>query len=204
MNFAELPPSKQWAGLNYKGDKVGEVWLKPQGDPFAVTFRIPQTTFQTPGLVRALTVANLLKTMGIAAEEVESWRYGEFSHSGVGGPDSEFKNLLPPPPAGFSHLPWNPRNTKRRNSGYGKTTRKLAYLASRGQMRVPFGYRWKVSPTLAQGVAVLGVGEPWSPTRKAPFPGPRRRRLQFPGVYSPGRRVMSGSAACREPRRSRP
>ena len=54
MNFSERPPSTQWAALKYRGEKFAEVWFKPEGEPFALTFRIPQRSFQIPGLGTAL------------------------------------------------------------------------------------------------------------------------------------------------------
>jgi hypothetical protein len=104
MNFSEQAPSKQWAALKYRGEKFAEVWFKPEGDPFALTFRIPQNSFQIPGLGPQLTTENLLKAVAIAPEEVESWRHGDVSHSGVSGADPELRNPLPPPPQDLPHL----------------------------------------------------------------------------------------------------
>ena len=97
MNFAEHPPSKQWAALKYRGEKFAEVWFQPEGQPLALTFRIPQGSFQIPGIGELLTAENLLKAVGIAAEEVESWRHEGASPSGTDEPHSEFGNPLPPP-----------------------------------------------------------------------------------------------------------
>jgi hypothetical protein len=104
MNFAEQAPSKQWAALKYRGEKFAEVWFKPEGDPFALTFRIPQESFHIPGMGQNLTTENLLKAVAVAPEEVESWRHGDVSHSGADGPDPELRNLLPPPPEDVPHL----------------------------------------------------------------------------------------------------
>src|SRR6266436_4696732 len=76
VSFSEQPPSKQWAALKYRGEKLAEVWLKPEGEPFALTFRIPRESFQIPGMGQRLTTENLLKAVGITTEEVESWRHG--------------------------------------------------------------------------------------------------------------------------------
>src|SRR5262245_60670558 len=73
VNFSERPPSKQWAALKYRGDTFAEVWFKPEGEPFALTFRIPGESFQLPDMGQLLTTENLLKAVGIAAEDVESW-----------------------------------------------------------------------------------------------------------------------------------
>jgi hypothetical protein len=51
-----------------------------------------------------LTTENLLKAVGIAAAEVESWRHEGASHSGMSGPGSELGCPLPPPPQGVTHL----------------------------------------------------------------------------------------------------
>ncbi len=104
MNFSERPPSKQWAALKYLGEKFADVWFKPGGEPFALTFRIPQRSFQIPGMGQALTAANLLTAVGIATEEVESWRHQGAAHSGVSGSTSDLGHPLPPPPQEVTHL----------------------------------------------------------------------------------------------------
>ena len=104
MSFAEQPPSKQWAALKYRGEKLAEVWFKPEGEPFALTFRIPQKSFQIPGMGQRLTTETLLKTVGIATEEVESWRHEGASHSATIESNSELKKSLPPPPQDIAHL----------------------------------------------------------------------------------------------------
>lgn len=104
MNFAEQPPSTQWAALKYRGAAFAEVWFKPEGEPCAVTFRIPQAGFQIPGMDQQLTIENLLKTVAIAPEEVESWRLGDLSHANLDGPNPELKNPIPPPPPDVAHL----------------------------------------------------------------------------------------------------
>lgn len=104
MTFSEQPPSKQWAALKYRGDKFAEVWFKPEGEPFALTFRIPRGSFQLPGMGQLLTIGNLLKAVGIATGEVESWRHEGGSPAGMSGPDSEPGRPLPPPPQDATHL----------------------------------------------------------------------------------------------------
>jgi uncharacterized protein YoxC len=104
MTFSEHPPSKQWAALKYGGDIIAEVWFKPEGEPFALTFRIPQKSFQIPGMGERLTTENLLKAVGIATEEVESWRHEGASHSGMNESSSELGHPLPPPPQDVTHL----------------------------------------------------------------------------------------------------
>lgn len=97
MNFAEQPPSKQWATLKYRGEKFAEVWFKPEAEPFALRFRIPQKSFQIPGMGQRLTIENLLKAVAIATKEVESWRHGGVSHAGMHGSNPELRTPLPPP-----------------------------------------------------------------------------------------------------------
>src|SRR5262249_1254988 len=85
-------------------ERFAEVWFKPEGEPFALTFRIPQTSFQIPGMGQRLTTENLLKAVAIATEEVESWRYGDVSHPGLGGSNPELRHPLPPPPPAVGSL----------------------------------------------------------------------------------------------------
>lgn len=96
MNFSEQPPSKEWAALKYRGESFAEVWFKPEGKPFALTFRIPQKSFQIPGMGQLLTTENLLKALTIATEEVESWRYDGDSHSGMNESNLQMSDPLPP------------------------------------------------------------------------------------------------------------
>jgi len=109
MNFSERPPSQQWAALTYKGAKFAEVWFKPEGEPLALTFRIPQGSFQIPGMGQLLTIENLLKAVGIAADEVESCRGESASQSGTNMPAPELRHPLSPPPEDVSHLTFHVR-----------------------------------------------------------------------------------------------
>jgi len=104
VNFFEQPPSKQWATLKYRGEKFAEVWFKPEGEPFTLTFRILQKSFQIPGMSQQLTTENLLKAVAIPTEEIESWRHGDVSHSGMNGSNPDLRNPLPPPPLEVTHL----------------------------------------------------------------------------------------------------
>jgi hypothetical protein len=104
VNFSEQPPSQQWAALTCRGGKIAEVWFKPEGEPFGLTFRVPQESFQIPGMGQRLTTENLLKAVAIATEEVDSWGLGSVSHSGMDGSDPELRNPLPQPPPDASHL----------------------------------------------------------------------------------------------------
>ncbi len=104
MNFSEQPPSKEWAALKYRGEKIAEVWFKPEGEPFALTFRIPQKSFQLPDMAQLLTTENLLRAVGIANEEVESWHHGGISPSGMDGSHAELGHPLPPLPQDVTHF----------------------------------------------------------------------------------------------------
>jgi hypothetical protein len=100
VNFSEQPPSKQWATLKYRGEPIAEVWFKPEGEPFALKFRIPQSSFHLPGIGPLLTTENLLKAVGIATAEVESFRHDGAPHPGN---NEEPGHPLPPPQDG-THL----------------------------------------------------------------------------------------------------
>src|SRR5882724_4032397 len=104
VNFSQQPPSQQWAALKYRGEKFAEVWFKPEGEPFALTFRIPQRSFQIPGMAQRMTAENLLKAVAIATEEVESWRHGGVCHSGMNGSNPELRQPLRPPPEDVAQL----------------------------------------------------------------------------------------------------
>ncbi len=104
MNFSEQPPSKQWAALKYRGERFAEVWFNPDGESCQLTFRIPRESFQIPGMDRQLTIGTLVKAIGRAAEEVESWRQGDLLHAGMHGANPEFRTVLPAPPPDVTHL----------------------------------------------------------------------------------------------------
>jgi hypothetical protein len=104
VNFSERPPSKQWAALKYRGETIAEVWFKPEGEPFALAFRIPAESFQIPGMSQQLTMGNLLGAVGLATEEVESWSHEGASQPATGGRDSEFQHPLAPPAPDVAHL----------------------------------------------------------------------------------------------------
>jgi hypothetical protein len=104
VDFSEQPPSKQWAALKCRGEKFAEVWLKPEGEPFGLIFRIPRETFQIPGMGKQLTMENLLKAVAVGREEVESWRHADVSHAGMNGSNPDLRNALPPPPQPITHL----------------------------------------------------------------------------------------------------
>ena len=104
MNFSEQPPSTEWAVLKYRREKIAEVWFKPEGEPFALTFRIPRKSFHIPGIGPLLTPENLLMAVAIATEEVQSWRHEGASHSGMNGSNSELGHPLAPPPQDVAQL----------------------------------------------------------------------------------------------------
>jgi len=104
VNFSEQLPSKQWAALTLRGERIAEVWFKPEGEPLALVFRIPRSSFQIPGIGQRLTTENLLKAVDIATDEVESWRHGDAFHSAEDGPDPELTNPLRQPPFDVPHL----------------------------------------------------------------------------------------------------
>ena len=104
MNFFEQPPSKQWAALKFGGEEFAGVWFKPDDEPLGLTFRIPEKSFRIPGLDQLLTIENLLRSVGIAIEEVESWRHAEISHASSNGSNPEFKRLLTPPAEDVPHV----------------------------------------------------------------------------------------------------
>jgi hypothetical protein len=104
VNFSEQPPSKQWAALKYRGETFAEVWFKPEGEPFALSFRIPQKSFLIPGMGQRLTIENLLRAVAVTTEEVESWRHEGVPHSGMNGSNPELRHALPPPPKDVTHL----------------------------------------------------------------------------------------------------
>lgn len=86
-----------------RAEKIAEVWFKPDGNAFAVAFRIPQKSFRIPGLGQNFTIENLLKSVGIA-DDVDSWRYGDVAHAGTNRTNPEIKNPLLPPPQDAAHL----------------------------------------------------------------------------------------------------
>ena len=104
MNFSERVPSNGWAALKHMGEVVAEVWFKPEGEPFTLVFRVPQKWFQTSDISQRLTIENLLKAVAISNDEVESWRLGDASHSGMDGTNPELRHPLPPPPPDATHL----------------------------------------------------------------------------------------------------
>jgi hypothetical protein len=104
VNFSEQPPSKHWAALKFRGEKFADVWFKPEGEPLALHFRIPQNSFHIPGMGQRLTTENLLRAVAIAPEEVESWRHGGVTASAPDGSNPQLRDPLPQPPPDVTHL----------------------------------------------------------------------------------------------------
>jgi hypothetical protein len=90
--------------LTFRGERIAEVWFKPDGEPFALVFRIPQSSFQIPGIGQRLTAENLLKAVAVATDAVESWRHGGAPQSAPDGSGPDLTSLLPPPPHDETHL----------------------------------------------------------------------------------------------------
>jgi hypothetical protein len=104
VKFSEQPPSKQWANLTFRGERIADVWFKPEGEPSTVVFRIPRGSFQLPGIAPRLTAESLLKSVGIAPEEVEAWRPEGAMHSSPDAPCPELTSPLPQPADDAPHL----------------------------------------------------------------------------------------------------
>jgi hypothetical protein len=90
--------------LKYRGKIFADVWFKPEGEPFALTFRIPRTSFQVPDLGQRLTAENLLKAVGRAVDQVESWSQEGETLVGSNGPAFDLGCPLRPPPENATHL----------------------------------------------------------------------------------------------------
>jgi hypothetical protein len=97
VKFSDHGPSTQWAALKYQGAKFAEVWFKPADDPHGLLIRIPQESFQIPGIGEQLTLANLLMAVNIVPAEVASWHLGDVLHAGINGANPEFATPLAPP-----------------------------------------------------------------------------------------------------------
>jgi hypothetical protein len=104
VSFSDQLPSQQWTPLKYKDQTIAEVWFKPEGEPFTLAFRIPGKSFQLPGVAQRLTIEKLLNAVGIATEEVESWRHQGASPPDMNGLDSALSDPLRPPPQDVAHL----------------------------------------------------------------------------------------------------
>jgi hypothetical protein len=90
--------------MKYRGETIAEVWFKPEGEPFSLAFRIPGESFQSPDSDQLLTIEKLLKAVGVATEEVESWRHEGASDAVMNELDAELRRPLSPPPPDVAHL----------------------------------------------------------------------------------------------------
>jgi hypothetical protein len=104
VGFWEQPPAKQGVALKYRGERFAEVAFNPDDGRFLLTFRIPRESFAIPGLDRQLTIGALLKAVGLATAEVESWCLGDQGHDAMNGSSPEFQTVLALPPQGVVHL----------------------------------------------------------------------------------------------------
>jgi hypothetical protein len=104
VKFSEQPPSQQWAALKYRGEKFAEVWFKPEGEPFALSFRIPRESFQIPGVGPRLTPENVLRAVAVTIEEVEAWHHGGVARAGMHATDPDLRKPVSPPPPDVPHL----------------------------------------------------------------------------------------------------
>ncbi len=104
MNFSEQPPSQQWAVLKFRGERLAEVWFKPEEEPNGLRLRIPQSAFQLPGIGQRLTPELLLRAVGISTAEIEYWRHDGGIDSDTNSSDSELDHSLPPPPPDVNHV----------------------------------------------------------------------------------------------------
>jgi hypothetical protein len=98
VTFSERPPSSAWAALKYNGEALAEAWFKPDGDPLAVVFRVHPSLPEDSEIRRRLTIQALLRTVGVAAGEVEGWRVGDDADWNTDPADPGLRRPLPLPP----------------------------------------------------------------------------------------------------------
>ncbi|MBX9585393.1 MAG: hypothetical protein K2X87_34225 [Gemmataceae bacterium] len=148
MRFSERAPSSAWAALKYNGEALAEAWFKPEGDPLAVVFRVPQGRPGDAEVRRRLTIQALLRTVGVAAEEVEGWRVGDESDWNTDPTDPGLRRPLPLPPPGESDLAIHVRL---------KPPAPEAAPAELGESEVP-PEKWQALDALWQAVLALEAG----------------------------------------------
>lgn len=95
MKFADRAPSEKWAALKRDGVVIAGVWFKPDGDPHALSFRVPHARPETADLRGRLTLETLLKAVAVSAEEVDSLRLGDGTDAGTEADRSELGRPLP-------------------------------------------------------------------------------------------------------------
>lgn len=95
VKFSDRAPSEKWAALKRDGVVIAGVWFKPDGDPLALSFRVPQARPETADLRGRLTLETLLKAVAVSGEEVESWRVGDGPDAGADDDRGELGRPLP-------------------------------------------------------------------------------------------------------------
>ncbi|MBX9627893.1 MAG: hypothetical protein K2X82_29105 [Gemmataceae bacterium] len=108
MKFSDRAPSGKWAALKRDGAVIAGVWFKPDGDPHALSFRVPQARPETADLRGRLTLETLLKAVAVSAEEVESWRVGDEPDAGTDADRTELNRPLPDVPDLTVHVRLKP------------------------------------------------------------------------------------------------
>jgi hypothetical protein len=104
VSFSEQVPSKQWAVLTFKGQRIADVWFKPEGEPLGLTFRIPRSSFETHGISQRLTMENLLKAVAVTTDQIESWCFGGATDSAADGSHADLSSPLSQPADDVPHL----------------------------------------------------------------------------------------------------
>jgi hypothetical protein len=155
VNFSERPPSIQWAALNYRGEKFAEVWFKPESEPLALTFRIPQKSFHNAAMGQSLTMENLVKAVAIAPEDIESWCHGDVSYSGMNGSNPELGNPLQPPAQHVSELDVHVRLKPPPQAVAGSDSSEMAIPSAKWQ---DLEARWKNILGLEATLDTLRIG----------------------------------------------
>ena len=104
VNATEQAPSADWAALEHLWEDIADAWFKSEGERSTYLFRVARERLHTAGASPRLTIDDLLAAAAIPKDEVESWRLGDASPSGVDGTNSDPTHPLPPPPPDATHL----------------------------------------------------------------------------------------------------
>src|SRR5262249_33078535 len=102
--FSEQVPSNEWTPLKHLDEEIAQAWLKPEGEPLTLLFRVPGDRFQIVDINQQLTMEDLLNAAAISNDEVEWWQFEDEFHFGMDGANPELRRLLPPPPPDAKHL----------------------------------------------------------------------------------------------------
>src|SRR5262245_23472446 len=86
------------------GEEIAEALFMLEGGRLTVVFLVPQNRLETADASQQVTLETLLRAATIPNDEVESWRLGDGSLSGVGGDDPGLSYPLPTPPPDETHL----------------------------------------------------------------------------------------------------